>query len=145
MAQLTGFLDCIALRQASLSESANADTTMDALLASTYEEGRAIVIAKARDLLGHERVDSICNGIVRHYFCGRNSYLLYTLDYGHNNKTYWRPRSDAVTLAADQELLQIVSRHAGLFKHDLAMRGFNLTVVTDGHTGGVGGWDVSRL
>lgn len=160
MAQLTGFLDCVALRQASNSGSGTAAVSLDMLATLAYEEAHAMLIAHARDLLGHRRVQSICNAIVRQYFCGGINYhgltpgLLFTLHHAHHDpykqSTRWwgpgsRPAIDVPGIN-DEELLQVVSMHAGLFKHDLALRGFNLSMInTEAANYTATGWTVSPL
>ena len=159
MAQLTGFLDWIVLPQASNSgpgAAVAAGMTLEMLATSTYEEGTAMVIAHARDCLGHKRVQSICNAIVGEYFCKTVLYpqaprvdLLSTLRHTHIPSTGWQPGSKlaiGVPGIDDQELLEIVCKHAGLFKHDVAMRGFNLQINCHNTCARTpAGWTVSPL
>ena len=128
------------------------------LASMTYKEARATLIAHARDLLGHDRVQHICNAMVKQYFCGQTSQwgqpadLLYTLHHQHEKRptTGWSPGSRPAIGAPginDSELLQIVSMQAGLFKHDLALRGFDLKILINGQNFSLPaiGWEISPL
>lgn len=162
MMQLTGLLECMVLRYAGNSGSATTrNMSLEGRLAdSTYVEGHAMVLSHARDSLGHATVQTICNFIARQYFCAGSPSLdspdvaywsdlpgvLSTLHYAHSHKVSWYPGSKpAIDLPGtdDDQLLEIVSKHAGLFKHDLGLRGFKLEIVND--CNGLAGWDLSPL
>ena len=156
--QLAGLIECIAFRPTNTAEAACTYVTLDMLATLTYEEAHAKLIAYARDLLGQEIVHSICNAIVKQYFYGMKSDyhkghtagLLYTLGYKHDHTTLWRPGSKpAIDVSGidDHKLLEIVSKHAGLFKHDLALRGFKLEISLDTQSFycPASGWQMSPL
>ena len=89
---------------------------IERIAVSTYEEGRALLIAHARGLLGHNRVQSICNAIVRQFFCRAESHyrpapgLLFTLHHTCDQTTRWAPGAKPpmnVAGVGNQELLEL--------------------------------------
>ena len=131
---------------------------LDMLATLTYEEAHAKLLAYTRDLLGHERVHSICNAIVKQYFrgstprFGQPANLLFTLDDTYqtlckSTSVWWPGVKPAIDVPGidEQDLLHIVSKNAGLFKYDMALRGFKLEMQYDKWASKIIAWNVSPL